>query len=344
MRGMIEGTDKGAWMVKLRFGIIGAANIALGKVMPALAASERCEMVAIASRDLKTAQEAATRFGIPNAYGSYEALLADENVDAVYIPLPNHLHKQWTLRAAAAGKHVLCEKPLALTASEAQEMADACTQAGVVLAEAFMYRHHPRYTRIKDVLASGEIGDVRSFHGAFTFNNAQDAGNVRYQRHMGGGSLYDVGCYPIHAARMLLGQEPLTAAAHALFSPGHDDVDMMAAGLLSFADGVAATFSCGMWAAFENRIAIVGTDGRIDVPSAFVYGSADEAAFTVTTRSGTRTETVPDVNQYVLQADAMAAAVLDGVPLAFPSADAVANMRVIDACLAAARTGQTVMV
>ena len=322
-------------MKKVRWGIIGCANIAKHSVIPGIQQSETGEVVAIASRGLEKAKETAEQLNIPVAYGSYEELLADPEIEAVYIPLPNHLHKEWTIRAAEAGKHVLCEKPLALNAEEAEEMVNACEKAGVILAEAFMYRYHPRYTKIQEIIQSGEIGEIRGIHGAFTFNNAGDSGNVRYKKEWGGGSLYDVGVYPISAARMLLEQEPTAATVHAFFSEEHDQVDMMASGLLEFKKGVALTFDCGMWAAFRNTLEIVGTEGRIEVPSAFITNKNEKDHFVVITNE-TREVEVPYLNQYSLQADAIGRSIRDGKELPFPSNDAVLNMKVLEACLTSA--------
>ncbi|WNQ12868.1 Gfo/Idh/MocA family oxidoreductase [Paenibacillus aurantius] len=317
---------------QIRWGILGAAGIAKRAVIPGIQESETGVTAALASRDAEKAKRTAEELNIPVSYGSYEELLADSSIDAVYIPLPNHLHKEWTIRAAEAGKHVLCEKPMALTAKEAEEMAEACAKAGVVLAEAFMYRYHPRYTRLKEIIQAGEIGEIRGIHGTFTFNNAKDANNVRYKRYMGGGSLYDVGCYPISAARLILGEEPQAATVHALLSPEHDEVDMMASGLLEFSKGVALTFDCGMWAAFRNTLEVVGTDGRIEVPSAFI----GPANFKVFTRDGEREEEFPQLNQYALQADTMARAIWGEADLPYPAEDAIRNMKVLDACLKSA--------
>lgn len=317
---------------KVRFGIIGSANIAKRSVIPGIIESDTAEVVGIASRNEDKAKVFAEQFDIPKTYGSYEALLEDDNIDAVYIPLPNHLHREWTIRAAEAGKHVLCEKPLALNAEQAQEMVDACEDEGVVLIEAFMYRCHPRYDRMKAIIASGEIGDVRGIHGTFTFNNAKDANNVRYRRDMGGGSIYDVGCYPISAARLILGCEPEAVTVQAFHSPDHDHVDMMASGLIEFPTHTALTFDCGMWAASRNTLEILGTDGRIEVPYAFL-GDAD---FTVITKNEVRQETFPALNPYALQADSFGRCVLQGEKSPFDSLDSVNNMRVIDACLQSA--------
>jgi predicted dehydrogenase len=324
-------------MEKIRWGIIGCAGIAKRAVIPGIQQSETGEVSAIASRGLEKAKQTAEELNIPTAYGSYEELLADPNIDGVYIPLPNHLHKEWAIRAAEAGKHVLCEKPLAINASEAEEMVEACEKAGVVFAEAFMYRYHPRYTMIQDIIKSGEIGELRGIHGNFTFNNSKDMGNVRYKQEWGGGSLYDVGVYPISAARMLLDQEPQAATVHALFSEEHDNVDMMASGILEFDKGVALTFDCGMWAAFRNHLEILGTEGRIEVPSAFVVNQDETDNFYVFTNDGRREVEVPRLNQYALQADALGRSIRTGEPLPFPATDAILNMKVLDACLTSAK-------
>ncbi|MGN7453524.1 Gfo/Idh/MocA family protein [Paenibacillus pasadenensis] len=321
---------------KLRWGVLGAAGIARGSVIPGLLRSQLNEVKALASRDRDKARRTADEFGIEAAYGSYEELLSDDSIEAVYIPLPNHLHREWTIRALEAGKHVLCEKPLALTAAEAEEMALAAQKAGRQLAEAFMYRHHPRYAMIREVIASGEIGDLRSLHGTFTFNSSGSSGNVRFVKEWGGGGLYDVGCYPISVARMLIGAEPEAVTARALFSPEHGGVDMMASGLLEFPGGLGVTFDCGMWGAFRNKLEVLGTDGILEVPSAFMAGLEGETGFYVTTGSGRRYVDVPQVDHFSLEADDFARTVLHGEPQRFPPQDAVAGMRVLEACLRSA--------
>jgi xylose dehydrogenase (NAD/NADP) len=321
---------------KLKWGIMGCAGIAKGAVIPGLHLSELNEVAAIASRDVDKAKKTAEELNIPVAYGSYEELLADASIDVIYIPLPNHLHREWTIRAAEAGKHILCEKPLALTAKEAAEMAEAAAKAGVLLSEAFMYRYHPRYDMIKKVIEDGEIGDVRGIRSAFTFNNAGHKENVRYRKEWGGGSIYDVGCYPINAARLLLGKEPEAVTVQALFSPEHDHVDMMASGLIEFEGAVSLTFDCGMWAAFRNPLEVLGTDGIIEVPSAFVTGAPGSGNFFVNAKGERREVEVPHLNAYTLQADHMANAINGISDLQFGGTDAVNNMKVIDACLLSA--------
>jgi xylose dehydrogenase (NAD/NADP) len=318
---------------KFRWGLLGTAAISFRSVIPGIQASETGVIEAVASREEQKAKDMADKIGIPKAYGSYEALLADPNIDAVYIPLPNHLHREWAIRAAEAGKHVLCEKPLALNAQEAEQMVEACRKAGVLLAEAFMYRHHPRYDRIKDIIRSGEIGAVRGIHGTFTYNNAEDKSNIRYRKEWGGGGIYDVGCYPISAARYILEQEPEAVTVHADFASEYGGVDVMASGLVEFPGSVGLTFDCGMLAMFRNTLEILGSEGRIELPAAFL----GEDHFFITTSKGTRKEE-DRKNSYALQADDMARAAWgEGEKsMRFSPEDAIRNMRVIDACLKSA--------
>lgn len=329
-------------MKRLRWGILGCAAIADRAVIPAIQASETGELIGIASRDESKAKAKAEQFGIPKSYGSYEALLADPDIDAVYIPLPNHMHKEWTIEAAKAGKHILCEKPLALNGSEAQEMVDFCEEAGVHLAEAFMYRHHPRIARVKEIIASGEIGDLRAIRGVFTYNGAASAGDIRQVKAWGGGGLYDVGVYPLSAARLIMGVEPEAVTVHALFSPEHDDVDMMASGLVEFPGNVALTFDCGMWATFRNELEIVGTEGTIVLKPSFLP-SKENDDITIQVGSAIRKEGPYGVDAYVAQSDQFAKVVRGEEPPAYPSQDAVASMRLIDACLESARKRQRVV-
>ena len=322
---------------KLKWGVLGSAQIAVNSVIPGILQSQFNEIVAIASRNLEKAQETAAKFQIPKTYGSYEQLLQDPDIDAVYIPLPNHLHYEWTIKAIEAGKHVLCEKPLALNAEEAERMVRAAKEAGVLLAEAFMYRYHPRYNQIKEIIDSGQIGEVRGIRSAFTFNNANDLNNVRYQKEWGGGAIYDVGCYPITAARLLLGKEPKAVTVQAQFSERHGDVDMMAAGLIEFEGGVSLQFDCAMWSAFRNPLEVLGSEGIIEVPSAFITPTEESSHFYIIKGDEKNKVTVPFLNQYSLQADAFAEAVLQGKPLPFDATDAVYNMKIIDAAIASAR-------
>lgn len=329
-------------MKTLRWGILGCAAIADRAVIPAIQASATGQIIGIASRDESKAKNKAEQFGIPKYYGSYEALLADADIDAVYIPLPNHLHKQLTIAAAQAGKHVLCEKPLALNAEEAQEMVDFCKEAGVHLAEAFMYRHHPRIARVKEIIASGEIGDLRAIRGVFTYNGAANKGDIRQVKEWGGGGLFDVGCYPLSAARLIMGMEPEAVTVHALFSPEHDDVDMMASGLVEFPGNVSLTFDCGMWANFRNELEIVGTEGTIVLKPSFLP-SKENDTITIHVGDKARQEGPYGVDAYVAQSEQFARVVWGEEEPAYTAQDAVSNMRLLDACLASARTRQRVI-
>ncbi|WP_226668033.1 Gfo/Idh/MocA family protein [Metabacillus litoralis] len=331
-------------MKKITWGILGCAEIVFRAFIPAISQSENNELRAISSRRIEKAKETAATHNIPFAYGSYEELLQDPEIDAVYIPLPNHLHKEWSMKAAAAGKHVLCEKPIALNEEESKELADYFRERDVLLGEAFMYRHHPRYDRIKEIVKSGELGTIRALHGTFTFNNAKDKGNIRYRSDWGGGSLYDIGCYIINSARLILEKEPKAATVQGFFSEEHGNVDMMASGLLEFPDSIGVTFMCGMWAEYQNTLQIVGTEGTIDVPSSFECSPEEKSSFFVTIKGEKRLEHFQPVNQYTLQLDDFAKSVREKTLLAFEVEDAILNMRVLDACLKSAKENSKVFI
>ena len=253
-------------MTDLRWGILSTADIGRKKVIPGLQAADRSTVVAIASRDEVRAREAAVALGIPRIHGSYEALLADPDVDAVYIPLPNHLHATWTIAAAQAGKHVLCEKPLATTAADAERMIDACDRAGVQLMEAFMYRHHPSWVAARELVQSGRIGKLVAVQSWFSYFN-DDATNIRNIREYGGGALYDVGCYNVNLSRMLFESEPRRVEA-SIVRDVTSGVDILTSALLEFETGVA-TFTCSTRAEDDQRVHIYGTEGRIDIDIPF---------------------------------------------------------------------------
>lgn len=324
---------------KVRWGIMSTASIGKRSVIPGIQESNRNVVEAVASRSLENAQSFANELGIPKAYGSYEELLNDPAIDAVYIPLPNHLHKEWTLKAAKAGKHILCEKPIAINETEAREMVDVCNEAGVILAEAYMYRHQKRYEDIKTLIHNGEIGDIRGIHGVFTFNGAQDTGNIRFTKEWGGGSIYDVGCYPISAARFLLDEEPSAVTTHAFFSPDHGDVDMMASGIMEFSNGVALTFDCGMWAEFRNELEILGSKGRIVMKEAFL----GDQSYEIIKDGQINKISDENINPYALQADNFADGVLDGKPIKFPSDDIISNIRAVKGALTSAEKQERIL-
>ncbi len=254
-------------MTKLRWGILSTANIGMKKVTPAIQRAHNSEVVAISSRTRDRARASADELAIPNAYGSYEELLADDDVDALYIPLPNDLHAEWTIRAAAAGKHVLCEKPLALTATQAEEMAHACDIAGVKLAEAFMYRHHPTWVEAGRLIDDGTIGELQAVQSWFSYFN-DDPDNIRNRIENGGGAVMDIGCYSINLSRMLFGVEPSRIKATVKRDPKMK-IDVLTSALLEFPGGGQATLTCSTRAEPDQRVHIVGSKGRIDIAIPF---------------------------------------------------------------------------
>ena len=327
----------------LRWGILSTANIGTGKVIPGIQKADRCEVLAIASREIEVARSAAERLGIPKPYGSYEDLLADPDVDAVYIPLPNHLHAEWTIAAARAGKHVLCEKPLAMNAVEAQTMVDACSSAGVRLMEAFMYRLHPSWVAVREVVASGRIGRLRAVQSWFSYFN-DDPANIRNIAEFGGGALMDVGCYSVNLSRMLFGGEPDRVEA-SVTRDADRRVDVLTSAILGFGDDVA-TFTCSTRTETDQRVHVNGTQGRISVGIPFNI-PPDLTTQVFVTSGGdppvspsTETITFEPADQYTIQAERFARAVLDDEPVPIPPEDAVANMRVIEAIFEAGERGR----
>ena len=320
-------------MSELRWGVLSTASIGLEKVIPATQAAERCRVVAIASRDPAAAQAASGRLGIPTAHGSYEALLADPEVDAVYNPLPNHLHAEWTIAAARAGKHVLCEKPLAMSSAQAQEMVDACAAEGVALMEAFMYRLHPSWVAVVEMVASGRIGRLQAVQSWFSYFN-DDASNIRNIAEYGGGALMDIGCYSVNLSRMLFGGEPVEVDAAVTRDPA-SSVDIVTTGILRFDDGVAS-FGCSTRAENDQRVHIYGTEGRISIGIPFNI-PPDRPTEVFVTAGGdppvhpaTEVITLSPADPYTVQAERFAAALLDGEPVPIPPEDGVANMRVLE--------------
>jgi len=332
-------------MTTLRWGILSTANIATEKVIPGIRRAARNEVVAIASRDGETARRAAERLAIPRAHGSYKALLADADVDAVYIPLPNHLHAEWSIAAARAGKHVLCEKPLALTAADAERMIEAAEAAGVHLMEAFMYRHHPSWVTVRELVASGRIGTLTAVQSWFGFHN-DDAANIRNIRDFGGGALYDVGCYCVNLSRMLFGGEPVRVeGAVVRDGAAGDGVDILTTGLLEFDNGLAS-FGCSIRTEPDQRVDVYGSDGRISIGIPFNI-PPDRPTQVFVTKGGdppvapaTETLTFETKDPYAAEAERFADAVLDGLPTPVPPSDAVANLRVIERLFASADAGR----
>jgi predicted dehydrogenase len=326
-------------MTTLRWGILSTANIATEKVIPGIRRAARNEVVAIGSRDGETARRVADRLAIPRAHDSYEGLLEDPDVDAVYIPLPNHLHAEWTIAAARAGKHILCEKPLALTAADAERMIEAADRTGVHLMEAFMYRHHPSWVAVRELVASGRIGTMTAIQSWFGFYN-DDPSNIRNVRDFGGGALYDVGCYCVNLSRMLFGGEPVRVEGAAV-RDGGDGVDVLTTGILEFEGGIAS-FGCSIRSETDQRVHIYGTEGRISIGIPFNI-PPDRPTEVYVTKGGdppvapaVETITFETKDPYAAEAERFAEAVLDGGPTPVPPQDAVANLRVIEQVFASA--------
>ena len=317
---------------KVRWGVLGAAKIALVKVIPAMQKSELCHIAAIASRDLTKARNAAQALHIPQAYGSYEELLADPEIDAIYNPLPNHLHLPWTTRAAEAGKHVLCEKPIGMNAAEARELIAVRDRTGVKIAEAFMIRLHPQWLRVRELVRSGAIGDLRVVQGFFSYNNP-DPKNIRNIAKFGGGGLMDIGCYPIFASRFLFGEEPHRVAATMERDP-EMGTDRLTSALLDFPGG-QATFTCGTQLVPYQKMQVFGTKGRIEIEIPFNPPPDQPARIFVDGKE----ETFAICDQYSLQGDAFARAVLYGDEVPVPLENSVGNMAVIDAVFRSAPSG-----
>ena len=313
--------------------------------MPAMLKSEHCEIRALASRNLEKGRKLADQFGIPKAYGSYEELLADPEIEAIYNPLPNHEHVPLTLAAARAGKHVLCEKPVALNAKEAEQLREVADKVHIM--EAFMVRFHPQWLSVRDRVRAGELGDVRSIQSYFSYFNT-DGNNIRNMADIGGGALYDIGCYPIVTARFLFGCEPLRAIALVDRDPVFR-TDRMVSGLLDFGNGRRLDFTVSTQSVTYQRVQICGTQKRIEIQIPFnapLGGPTD-----VLTDNGARldlgstiTETIPACDMYTLEIDAFSRVVRGEIPLPYGVEDAILNMRVIDALFASEKTGAWVHV
>jgi predicted dehydrogenase len=324
---------------KVRWGILGVAKIN-ERLIPAFKRAAHAELVAIASRSLDRARQAADADRIPRYFGSYEALLEDRAIDAVYIPLPNSLHAEWTMKSAERGKHVLCEKPLASDAVEAQRCVDFCYRHGVRLMEGFMWPHHPRTAKLRRFLDSGAIGEIRRITSSFTFQLDLNPENIRLQSGLAGGSVMDVGCYPIFGARWVMQSEPTRVYAHAEL---HQDVDLRMDGVLGFPGGRAALFDCGFTLPFRGDMEIVGRTGVVRVPDMWLPPT--RAVFQVL-RDNRLTEehVVEGEDQIVHMIQNFSRAVLAGSET-WPEPDqGVATMKVLDALRQSARMQQPVNV
>jgi predicted dehydrogenase len=324
---------------KVRWGILGVAKIATVKVIPAMQRGACSDIVAIASRDPEKARRAATDLGIPKAYGSYEELLADPEIEAIYNPLPNHLHVPWSIWAAEAGKHVLCEKPVSLSVAECRTLIDARDRTGMKIGEAFMVRTHPQWLRARELVRSGEIGELRAVMTAFSYNN-RDPKNIRNVEEWGGGALMDIGCYPIHLSRFLFGEEP-TRALGLIDRDPEMRIDRLTSAVLEFPSG-QAVFTCSTQMVPYQRVQILGTRGRIEVEipvnappnrpcRIWIDSGADVFG------SGIRGEEFEVCDQYTIQGDLFSKAVREGGEPPVPLEDSLRNMAVIEAVFQSAR-------
>jgi predicted dehydrogenase len=331
---------------RVKWGVLGNAEIARVCVIPGIQKSRNAAVHGFATRSPKNARKTITENKINQVYDNYDDLLADQDVDAVYIPLPNHLHHPWTLKALQAGKHVLCEKPLACDESEAQEMVDAAAAAGLLLMEGMMYRFHPRSQSIKETVAKGEIGTVSLVRSAFCYRMEDEllasGNNARLQPEMGGGALLDVGCYSVSVARWYMGAEPTEVQAQAVYHPG--GVDMHVVASLRFPENGLATLEASFISSMQQTYSVVGSEGAIELPhDAFIPWEKD-AVFTVRGKDQEvgQKHVTPGADEYLLMVEHFSDAILGKRELALAPEESIRNMRVLDGLAEAARTGKKV--
>jgi len=327
---------------KVRWGVLSTSQFALKLAVPAMQKSEWCDLRAIASRDRKKGEEAARALGIPKVYGSYEELLRDPEIEAIYNPLPNHMHVPWSIKAAEAGKHVLCEKPLSMNAAEATDLLRVQQKTGVKIGEAFMVRTHPQWLRARELVRAGRIGQLRSVIGFFSYFN-RDAANIRNKADIGGGGLLDIGCYPITTTRFIFGEEPRRVVSLVERDPDMK-VDRLASVIMDFPSG-QAVFTCSTQAVPYQRMNLVGTKGRIELEipfnapndrscRMFIDDGGDLSGKTVSV------ETFPICDQYTIQGDVFSKAIRENTEVPVPVTDAIKNMAVIDAAFRSAESGR----
>ena len=316
-------------MSKVRWGILSTSNFAQAKIIPALLKCDHVEVAAIASRDQARAYEAAGKFGIPKAYGSYEELLADPDIEVIYNPAPNHLHAPWSIKSLEAGKHVLCEKPIGLNAAEARQLLDASRRRPKLkVMEAFMYRHHPQWRCAKRLVEEGKIGELRTIHSLFSYFNT-DPDNIRNKSEIGGGGLMDIGCYNISLSRFIFGGEPKRVLGALDYDPNFK-TDRIASGILDFGRGTS-TFTCSTQLAPYQRVNIYGDAGRVEIEIPFNAPPDRACKIWHETSKGVEEIAFDVCDQYAIQGDLFSLAVINDTPVPTPLGDAVANMKVIEA-------------
>ena len=316
-------------MKKIRWGILSTANIGMKKVIPAMQKGKHCKITAIASRNIDKAKSAAAELGIKKYYGSYEQLITDKDINAIYIPLPNHLHVPYTIKSLQAGKHVLCEKPISMNVKEAELLlSEVKKYPELKVMEAFMYKFHPRTQKIKELVDSGAIGELRTIQSHFSYSNL-DPNNIRNKADIGGGGLMDIGCYCISYPRFLFNDEPIRAVGNVEFDPVMK-IDRLTSGMLEFKEGTA-TFTCSTQLFPYQRATIFGTKGKIEVELPFNAPSDKETNIFLYTNDKVETFTIDVYNQYTLQGDEFSKAIINDTKVPFPIEDALNNMKVIDA-------------
>ena len=315
---------------KIKWGILGYAKIAVDSVIPALLKAQYSEFYGLASRDPNKLAACRATFGLNKGYDSYQALLDDPEIEAVYIPLPNGLHKEWTIKAAQAGKHVLCEKTIALNAAECQEMIEACRENKVKLMEAFMYRHTERTRKVQEIVASGVLGELKYINSCYRFHLTRPK-DIRLLPELGGGALFDVGCYPLNFIGMLLNDTPRSLQAEAEMANG---VDIIYSAALNYGNGVIANVNCGFNAFQRVYSEIVGTEGYLEVPDTFL-GIAGE--LTLKTVAGVEHIPIAASDRYLLQLDGFATAIINDRDPLLSTSESLRNMEIIDRLLEATR-------
>lgn len=329
-------------MKKVRWGILSTAKIGREKVIPAMQKAANCEVVAIASRNIEQAKDTAVKQNISRYYGSYEELLDDEEIDAVYIPLPNHLHVPWAIKALAANKHVLCEKPIALSVLEASELLVASKQKpNLKIMEAFMYRFHPQWAQVKKLIADGAIGQLKNIHSMFSYFNT-DAGNIRNKKEIGGGGLMDIGCYCISQSRYVFNEEPASVYGSLQYDPDLY-IDSLASGILNFTSGTSV-FTCSTQMTPYQYVKIAGTDGWIQIDMPFTPQPEEQTRIWLHSKNGATEIVFEPVDQYTLQCNLFSQAIINNSDVPTLLQDAVNNMKVIEAIFKSDSTSKPVKI
>lgn len=327
-------------MENIRWGVLSTANIAQQQLIPAMGRASNAELIAISSRGSQV-YEVASKFGISRAYESYEELLHDPDIEAIYIPLPNNLHKEWVIKAAKQGKHILCEKPVALTTGDAEEMVEICRENNVRFMEAFMYQLHPQHKRVKEIISSGEIGDIKLIKSSHSFFLESRVNKIKMDKAMGGGSLYDVGCYSIHAIRYLLDSEPVSVQCFAELDP-ETGVDLSTFGYLNMGGGVRAMFDCSFDMTRRNEYEVIGTKGTIRVPFAFRPDNNGGVGKVITQVADIIREENVYGDLYRLEVEHFSNVIQTNGDPDVTGISTINNMRVIEACYQSIQTGELV--